>query len=192
MSTEKQKLVELWRSLVEKLDPRELAQKLAVSEGEVRELIRQLTELVEQHWSTSEACVLYVDGASRGNPGPSGLGIVVRDPKSGRTVKEYAFIGTATNNVAEYKALIRGLEKVRDLGYRRVEVRTDSELLVKQVTGLYRVKSPDLIPLWERVRELVEGFDGVELKHVPRDENREADLLSNQAIDIAVARGQAG
>src|SRR3990170_2647056 len=106
----------------------------------------------------SAALALYVDGASRGNPGPAGIGIVVKDP-TGRVVSEISeFIGRGTNNVAEYRALIRALEEAATLGARSVVVRSDSELLVRQLTGEYKVKSPDLSPLHLETHRLLKAF----------------------------------
>lgn len=129
------------------------------------------------------AGILHADGAARGNPGPAAIGVVVTD---GDGVELCAFgkaIGVATNNVAEYQALIAGLEAARDLGVDSLRVRLDSELLVKQMTGAYRVKSAHLKPLHERARALASSFADVRFEHVPRSENARADALCNEALD---------
>jgi probable phosphoglycerate mutase len=133
----------------------------------------------------SEAWLVYSDGASRGNPGPASIGAVVIDP-AGRVVHEISeTLGVTTNNVAEYRGLIAGLEAALALGARRVEVRMDSELIVRQAIGRYRVKNPALIPLHNRVLALRSQFDEVVFRHVPRTLNKHADALANQALDRA-------
>jgi len=133
------------------------------------------------------AWVVYCDGASRGNPGRAAMGAVVIDP-TGKVRHEVSeSLGVTTNNVAEYRGLIAGLEAALALGARRVEVRMDSELIVRQAIGRYRVRNPGLIPLHNRVLALRSRFDEVVFRHVPRGENKRADALANQALD----RGQA-
>lgn len=131
----------------------------------------------------SETWVVYSDGASRGNPGPASLGALVIDPE-GVVRKEISErLGVTTNNVAEYEGLIAGMEAAKALGARRIEVRMDSELLVRQAMGLYRVKNAGLIPLHRRVLNLTSDFDEVTFKHVPRALNKLADALANAALD---------
>ncbi|MCJ7726957.1 MAG: ribonuclease HI family protein [Acidimicrobiia bacterium] len=127
--------------------------------------------------------VMYADGASRGNPGPSSIGAVLYDP-DGATVAEVSeVIGETTNNVAEYRALIAGLEAALDLGVTRIEVRLDSLLLVRQIRGEYRVKAPGLQPLHRRARALEARFEGFSIGHVRREKNTVADGLANAALD---------
>jgi ribonuclease HI len=129
------------------------------------------------------ALALYIDGASRGNPGPAGIGVVIKDP-AGRTVAEISeFIGRGTNNVAEYRALIRGLEEAANLGARTVTVRSDSELLVRQLKGEYKLKSPDLSPLHLEAHRLLKGFGRTSVERIARGENAAADALANRALD---------
>lgn len=136
----------------------------------------------------TDTAVLHTDGGARGNPGPAGIGFVIS--AGGDVVCEAgAYIGEVTNNIAEYEALIWGLENVRDLGFRRVDVRCDSELVVRQLAGAYRVKQPHLKPLFSRVGELLKTFESSKVSHVRREKNREADALVNAAID---ARSQVG
>jgi len=136
--------------------------------------------------STRDRVVVYCDGGARGNPGPAAIGAVVLDPTTDpptelATVSER--IGTATNNVAEYQAVIAGLEAARELGARRVLLRADSQLVVRQLEGKYRVKQAHLRPLYEEARALLGDFDEVDLAHVRRDDNVVADALVNAALD---------
>jgi ribonuclease HI len=129
---------------------------------------------------------IFCDGGSRGNPGPAGIGAVVLDPESEpprllASVSET--IGIATNNVAEYTALVRALEVASELGASRVEVRADSQLLIRQLEGRYRVKNAGLAPLHRRARELLAAYREVDLQHVRREDNTEADALVNAALD---------
>lgn len=126
---------------------------------------------------------LYCDGASRGNPGPASIGFVLYDPDGDVLVELGGAIGEATNNVAEYQALIAGLESARDAGADPLEVRLDSLLLVKQVTGEYRVKAAHLKPLHRRVVRLIGELCRVEVVHVRREHNTVADALANAALD---------
>lgn len=129
--------------------------------------------------------VLYVDGASRGNPGPAGIGVVVADDK-GKTVKTvYKYLGESTNNVAEYNALICGLEEAAALGATNILVNMDSELVTKQMNGEYRVKNEDIRPLFEKALGVLKGFESFEIRHVDRSQNKEADKLANKAINLS-------
>jgi ribonuclease H / adenosylcobalamin/alpha-ribazole phosphatase len=127
--------------------------------------------------------VIWTDGGARGNPGPAGYGAVVTTP-SGEVLAEVAEgIGWATNNVAEYRGVIAGLRRAKELGARRVRVRADSLLVVNQQKGLWKVKHADLKPLSEETARLARQFDRVTWEHVPRGRNRRADALANQAMD---------
>jgi len=130
-----------------------------------------------------EAPCLYIDGASRGNPGPAGIGVVLYDGGK-RTLWEFGkFIGETTNNVAEYTALIYGLQEALIYKIKRISVYTDSELLARQLQGKYKVKEPHLKTLHQQARSLIQGFGWFGIHHLPRRENRRADKLANQAID---------
>jgi probable phosphoglycerate mutase len=130
--------------------------------------------------------VVEADGGARGNPGPAGWGALVRDAATGVVLVERAeAIGTATNNVAEYGGLIAGLRAAADLGARQVEVRMDSKLVIEQMTGRWKIKHPGLRPLAAQAAALVHRFDQVSWVWVPRDRNRDADRLANQAMDAA-------
>jgi len=126
--------------------------------------------------------VLRTDGGSRGNPGPAGAGFVIE--KDGSIVcRGGRFLGSVTNNVAEYEALIWGLENVSAMGFSSVTVFADSELLVKQVNGQYRVKNEGLKPLFARALKLLRGFSSFKVSHVFRESNADADEMANQAMD---------
>ena len=132
---------------------------------------------------SAETLVAYVDGAARGNPGPAGIGVVLSDPE-GNVLKEIAEpLGRTTNNVAEYTALIRALEEARALGCSRISVYTDSELMARQISGQYRVKTEHLFPLYQRVTLLLTAFDRASVTHVRREHNKRADQLSNIGAD---------
>ena len=126
---------------------------------------------------------VWVDGGSRGNPGPSGIGVLVED-QSGTTLATISrAIGVTTNNVAEYRALLAGLEKAEELGVREVEVISDSELLVKQMLGQYRVKNAGLRPLHALAQQKASRFTSFNIRHLSRDHNAKADGLVNRALD---------
>lgn len=130
--------------------------------------------------------VIYSDGGSRGNPGPSAIGAVVFDPSTDpprRLAEVSECIGITTNNVAEYRALIAGLEAAAEFSPRRVRVRADSKLVIEQVKGTWKTKQPHLRPFLEQARTLLARFDETDLRHVPRAENHEADALVNAALD---------
>ncbi len=127
------------------------------------------------------------DGASRGNPGPAGAGAQITGPDGSVLAEVAEGLGETTNNVAEYTAVIRGLERALELGATDVLLRSDSQLLINQLTGRYRVKSPHLQPLHRRVRELGARFDTIEYEHVRRERNTEADRLANLGVDRYLA-----
>lgn len=129
--------------------------------------------------------VAHIDGASRGNPGPAAYGVVLQT-EDGQTLKALSKnLGQATNNVAEYHALLAALEFALEHHVPRLKVFSDSELLVRQVQGYYKVRSADLKPLHERARNAIARLEAFSIQHVPRAENREADRLANQALDGA-------
>lgn len=129
--------------------------------------------------------VAYSDGASRGNPGPAAVGIVLLGRDGAELWSEGRRIGRATNNVAEYQGAIAALEKARELGLDELELRMDSELVVKQLTGEYRVKDASLAVLKHKVDVLLAAFRSVRVRHVRREENHETDRLANEALDAA-------
>ena len=129
--------------------------------------------------------VLHVDGGARGNPGPAAIGVVASAP-DGEVVAEVAErIGVATNNVAEYRALLRGLRLAAQLGAREIEVINDSELVAHQLNGRYKVKHPSMRPLYEQAKAALRDFEHVRIRSVPRAQNARADALVNRALDTA-------
>ena len=131
----------------------------------------------------TETITIQFDGGSRGNPGPAGIGVVLSAQDGTSLVTLGRFIGRATNNVAEYRALIAGLEKARELGAKRILVRGDSELIVKQMRGEYRVKNADLRDLYDEAQFLLHQFDEARIEHNYREKNALADKLANLAMD---------
>lgn len=127
--------------------------------------------------------IIYIDGAARGNPGPAAIGAIIKDEKGEVQMCISQRIGTRTNNQAEYMALIAALEKAIEMSASQVEVNSDSELLVRQVTGQYRVRNPGLKPLFQRAQELRASLGGFTINHIPRERNRVADGLANMALD---------
>jgi ribonuclease HI len=135
--------------------------------------------------SSPPRLLVHVDGGARGNPGPAAIGVVVSEP-GGKVLDEIAErIGVATNNVAEYRAMLRGLRRAAELGAREVEVINDSELVARQIQGVYKVKHPAMRPLYEEAMSALRGFDTWEIRSVPRAENARADALVNEALDAA-------
>jgi ribonuclease HI len=124
-----------------------------------------------------------IDGAARGNPGPASYGVVIRDGNGELVAKLKKYIGRMTNNVAEYYGLIAALDYAESHGIRALRVESDSELMVKQMQGQYKVKSEDLRPLFERAKKMSMGFESFRIDHVYREQNREADALANEALD---------
>lgn len=141
---------------------------------------------IEKEW------LLLVDGAARGNPGEAGCGAAICD-ETGAVVKELSrYLGHATNNVAEYEALLMGLEALVQMGRRKVCVQSDSQLLVRQLNGEYRVKDEKLKVLFQRAVNLLRRFEAYRILHVPRELNKLADRLANQGIDDALKRNSVG
>lgn len=139
----------------------------------------------------SGSWTLNSDGGARGNPGPAGAGIVLRDADGNLAARGGAFLGTTTNNIAEYQALLWGMRAARSLGASRLVVRADSELVVRQLRGEYRVKNEGLKPLFCEAQALRRAFESVEFVHVRREENAEADELANLAMDQGALVGDA-
>jgi ribonuclease HI len=128
--------------------------------------------------------LIHTDGAARGNPGPAGAGAYLQDADTGEVVAELAvFLGIRTNNYAEWTAVETALAEAQRLGATAVDLRTDSELVARQITGRYRVKHPDLKPIHARVMDMLRSFSAYTVGHVPRERNLDADRLSNVAID---------
>ena len=183
---------ELLRAVYEAVDWAQLYEALpGLAREEVDDLFRDLGLLVEDAPEASpeptaslagDEVILRTDGGSRGNPGPAGIGIVIQAP-SGETVLAHgAPIGKATNNVAEYRAVIEGLKMALELGAAHVQLLSDSELLVRQIQGRYRVKNAGLRPLYDEVVVLLGRFQDWNARHVPREQNAEADALATKGV----------
>jgi ribonuclease HI len=138
----------------------------------------------------SEA-IIHIDGAARGNPGPAAYAVVIERPGHA-TIEDAATIGTATNNVAEYTALVRALQLASELGIQNAKIFSDSELLVKQMNGEYRVKHPDLLPLYQEALHLKKQLGSATISHVRREQNKRADELGNIALDADKPKRMAG
>ncbi len=181
---------ELFAALRAALPVDDLALRLGVDGERIRGLLRRVEQLLTAENGTE--VVVHVDGAARGNPGPAGAGAVLTDA-SGTLVGEVSvYLGECTNNVAEYRALELALEKAHHIGARAVHVRTDSTLMARQLRGDFRVKNGNLVPLYQRVKELAGKFDRFVVEEIPREANRRADVLANNAIDAALAAQRAG
>ena len=129
------------------------------------------------------AIVAYIDGGARGNPGPAGYGVRIED-EHGTLINEFnGFLGTSTNNVAEYNGLLAALRYAQEHGHRVVHIKSDSELLVKQMRGEYKVKNAGLQPLYNQARVIALGLDRIVFEHVRREHNKDADRLANLAMD---------
>jgi ribonuclease HI len=135
--------------------------------------------------------VAQIDGAARGNPGPAAYAVVLRGPDGARIESFGKYIGRATNNVAEYFALIAALDAAAARDIRRLRIESDSELLVRQMQGHYKVRSADLRPLHERAQKAARGLEYFTLEHIPRERNRDADAVANAALDNTSGRNAA-
>lgn len=131
--------------------------------------------------------VINTDGGARGNPGPAGIGVVIKSESGDLVYKYGGFIGEATNNVAEYRALIKSLEEAKHLGATALRIQMDSELIVKQMNGVYKIKEPTLKELAGEVMRLLKNFSAHSFVHVRREFNKEADAMVNEAIDEALS-----
>jgi len=127
--------------------------------------------------------IICADGAARGNPGPAAIGATIKDEQGRLHARISQRIGITTNNQAEYRAVITALEEAIKLGVTHVKLNSDSELVVRQISGKYRVKNANLKPLYQKVKQLQSSFEGFTITHIPRQQNREADSLANRALD---------
>ena len=134
----------------------------------------------------------HCDGGSRGNPGPSGYGAVIEDAQGRVVARLSQFLGRQTNNYAEYSGLLAVLKWANENGVKRLRVVSDSELMVKQMKGLYKVKNPGLLPLWEEAKRLAARLDRFEMRHTLRGGNQEADRLANEAMDKGMGKAVSG
>lgn len=130
--------------------------------------------------------IIYTDGGARGNPGPAGIGVVFRDEANKIIAGHKKYIGKQTNNFAEYQALILALQEAQKIGAKELLINMDSELVVRQMQGRYKIKEPSLKLLAQEVLKLSNYFSNIKYCHVPREQNKEADLLVNEAIDSVI------
>jgi ribonuclease HI len=171
----------------------ELSESMELSKAEREQKKRERAAAAELERQATEAAVavaarpvrtrLFTDGAARGNPGPAGAGAVIISPDGHVVAKVGKFLGDETNNVAEYMGLIIGLKRAKAMGIKELDVLADSELMVKQLNGDYAVKAEHLKPLHEEAKGLLKAFSEIEIRHIPREENAQADAMSNRAID---------
>ena len=133
----------------------------------------------------NKTLTIYIDGGARGNPGPAGIGVVILDERKKKIKELYKYIGEATNNIAEYNALVYGLEEALILAPDKVVVKMDSELVARQLSGDYRVKKEEIKPLFEKAIGILKQFKAFEIKHIDREKNKDADKLVNKAINLA-------
>jgi probable phosphoglycerate mutase len=142
--------------------------------------------------SAADWLTAHCDGGSRGNPGPSGYGAVIEDAQGRVVARLSQFLGHQTNNYAEYSGLLAVLKWANENGVKRLRVVSDSELMVKQMKGLYKVKNPGLLPLWEEAKRLAARLDRFEMRHTLRGGNQEADRLANEAMDKGMGKAVSG
>jgi probable phosphoglycerate mutase len=151
---------------------------------------KRLAEKARDLFSSAplEHLTAHIDGGARGNPGPAGYGVLITDASGQKLAELSRYLGVATNNHAEYAGLIAALEYAREHGHKALRVLSDSELLVRQMQGRYKVRSPELRALYDQVQALVRKLDRFEIEHVRREKNREADRLANLAMDQGSGR----
>ena len=130
----------------------------------------------------------FCDGGARGNPGPSGFGVYIQDERGEKVAELSEYLGIRTNNYAEYSGLLAALEFALRYEHPKLKVISDSELMVKQIKGQYKVKSPDLRPLYEEAKRRIAGLEFFQIQHVLRNKNKEADRLANQAMDKGIRK----
>jgi ribonuclease HI/pterin-4a-carbinolamine dehydratase len=171
-------IVELW------LTTHSAGNKITAKDQEVADAIEKLLELPGEGSDVIlTKAKLYGDGGSRGNPGPSALGYAILDMQDNVVKKEGIYLGITTNNQAEYRALLVGLENALQMGVKELHVYMDSLLVINQVQGIWKIKNQELLPLHTAIRKLLPKFDHVALSHVPRALNSLADSMVNEALD---------
>ncbi|MBM4283906.1 MAG: ribonuclease HI family protein [Deltaproteobacteria bacterium] len=177
---------EIFAALAEEPDLVQVRERFGLTDEDLQELFGRARDIFE---ATAPSWTLYVDGACRDNPGPAGAGAVLLDPEGRVRAQESRFLGRATNNIAEYQGLLLGLAAARALGVNRLDIYSDSELMVRQLHGVYQVKSRNLLPLWQEARKQLQSLEVYAIRHVDRSFNQEADRLARRAIDQALRRG---
>ena len=179
---------EFLESLSHTLDVDQTVKKLNITKEDARGILKGLAigkgvESPQGDQPLRGVYQIYVDGASRGNPGKAGAGAAIKDAEGTVVRKLKSYLGIMTNNMAEYSAMIMALKAARDMGIKDVRIHADSELMVKQLNGVYRVKSHDLMPLFLEATHLLGAFDEYKIAHIYREGNGLADSLANEAID---------
>jgi ribonuclease HI len=171
----------IFRALAQGLDLAQVRERFGLSQ----EVLLEIFQEVADYYGERQAGFwrLFCDGASRGNPGPAGAGAALFNPLGEIAAQLARYLGETTNNVAEYQALLLGLREAVRLGAKKLQIFADSELLVRQLNGQYRVKAPHLLPLWRLAKTELQNFEAYTVSHVPRAENSLADDLANQGID---------
>ncbi len=171
----------IFRALAQGIEISEVLQRFQLSRDDLHTIFQEVAKIYQArgggYWR------LFCDGASRGNPGPAGAGAVLLDPSGHPQSRAARFLGRTTNNTAEYQAFLLGLQMALEHGVRRLQVFSDSQLLVEQVNGGYQVKSPRLKPFWRQAMNMLQNFEAYAISHIDRAMNAEADRLANQAID---------
>jgi ribonuclease HI len=157
-----------------------------IKQEEMTEKAVHVTQLNDVNKSSDDAAVIYSDGGSRGNPGPSAAGYVILNNRQEVVVEGGEYLGITTNNQAEYQGVRLGLEKAKELGYKKVDFKVDSMLVVNQMKGLYKIKNRELWPIHERIRALMTEFDRVTFTHVNREFNQLADGMVNKTLDAQI------
>jgi len=171
----------IFAALAEELDIPAVCRRFGLSREDMAQIFRDAAFIFDI--DKQGTWCLYVDGASRGNPGPAGAGAVLFGPDGEKRAEESRYLGETTNNVAEYQALLLGLELAQNHGVKHLRIFADSQLVVNQLLGTYQVKKPHLLPLWQKARETLQKFDAYAISHLDRSFNYEADRLARQAID---------
>lgn len=187
MGSSKLDFSEVLEALAEDLDVEGVRRRFDLSREDLARILRDTAKII--HLENSAPWALYVDGASRGNPGPAGAGAVLYGPKGEKRAEDSRYVGETTNNVAEYQGLLLGLELARKHGAKHLSIISDSELMVRQLNGSYQVKKPHLVPLWRQALQALQKFDSYSLMHMDRSVNTEADRLARQAIDRQRRKG---
>jgi len=172
---------EIFAALAQGLEIPQVLARFRLTRAQLQLLFKEVAE--QYRGQETGFWELFCDGASRGNPGPAGAGIVLTNPQGNRKVEESLYLGETTNNVAEYRALLLGLQVAAAQGARKLRVFADSQLLVEQLNGRYRVKSEHLLPLWQQARKELQKFEAHAISHIDRALNSQADRLARQAID---------
>ena len=176
---------EILSVLAKTLDPAAVKEAFSIDDEALKHIIQKAAVIfkgLEEEPDPEAPYIIYVGGVARGNPGPGGAGVVIK--RSGKMVEGVAqFLGDVTKDQAECNALIIGLMRLIELDAEKVEIRSASELVVKQVIGEDNVKNDELNPLWQRVKELAENFGSLKAKHIPEQQNKDAEYMANRAID---------